>query len=286
MNTPSAEISIAEALAWARKHIPPPEARLLLRYICRTSAAHLAAWPEKPLPAAQWEAFQHFVKRRATGEPIAYLTNEREFYGRNFLVNASVLIPRPETELLVELAVAHFAAVPHPKVLDLGTGSGVLAITLALELDRPTITATDISSDALAVATTNALRFGVTISFLWSDWYLLLKRKDRFQLIVANPPYIVEGDSHLTQGDLRFEPLPALASGQDGLTALTAIVAGAGHHLENGGWLFLEHGYDQAAAVRSLLTNAGFTDIASWKDIAGIERVSGARWKTGQIKSS
>jgi len=278
MIAPAAEISIAEALAWARQHIQPPEARLLLRHICHTSIAHIAAWPEKRLPVTQWETFRHLVERRASGEPIAYLTGEREFYGRNFLVNASVLIPRPETELLVERAVAHYAAVPCPKVLDLGTGSGILAVTLALELDRPEITAIDASRDALVVAATNALRFGVTISFLWSDWYALLKREDRFQFIVANPPYIDDDDSHLTQGDLRFEPLGALASGRGGLQALTAIVSGAGRHLENGGWLFLEHGYNQATTVRGLLTGAGFANISSWKDIAGIERVSAGRW--------
>jgi release factor glutamine methyltransferase len=278
MNAPSAETNIAGALAWARKHIQPPDARLLLRHVCRSSAAHLAAWPEKALPTAQWETFQHLVKRRIEGEPIAYLIGEREFYGRTFLVNASVLIPRPETELLVELAIAHFAAVPRLRVLDLGTGSGILAITLALELDQPEVTATDVSHEALAVATTNARRFGVGVTFLWSDWYALLKREDRFQLIVANPPYIVEDDPHLTQGDLRFEPLTALASGRDGLHALSAIIEGASRHLEDGGWLFLEHGYDQAAAVRGMLADAGFAQIASWKDIAGIERVSGGRW--------
>ena len=278
MSTSLSEISIAEALAWARKHIQPSEARLLLRHVCRTSAAHLAAWPEKPLPTAQWALFQHLVERRATGEPIAYLTGEREFYGRSFSVNAAVLIPRPETELLIELALAHFATLPCPKVLDLGTGSGILAITLALELDRPGITAIDASHDALAVAATNAQRFGVDIAFLQSDWYAQLKRGNLFQLIVANPPYIVEGDPHLTQGDLRFEPLAAFASGQDGLRALTAIIEGAGRHLEDDGWLFLEHGYNQSAAVRGLLADAGFADIASWKDIAGIERVSAGRW--------
>jgi release factor glutamine methyltransferase len=278
MNAPSSEISIAEALAWARKLIPPSDARLLLRHVCRTSAAHLVAWAEEILRIDQWETFQRLIERRAAGEPVAYLIGEREFYGRPFLVNASVLIPRPETELLIELAVAHFCDVPRPKVLDLGTGSGVLAITLALELDRSEVTATDISRDALAVATTNALRLGACITFLWSDWYALLKRGDRFQLIVANPPYIVENDPHLSQGDLRFEPLTALASGRNGLHALTAIITGAGRFLEDGGWLFLEHGYDQAAAVRGMLADAGFAYIASWKDIAGIERVSGGRW--------
>ena len=278
MNAASAEISIAEALAWARKLIQPSDARVLLRHVCRASAAHLVARAEEILRVDQWETFQRLVERRATGEPVAYLIGEREFYGRDFLVNASVLIPRPETELLIELAVAHFCDVPRPRVLDLGTGSGVLAITLALELDRSEVTATDISRDALAVATTNALRLGASITFLWSDWYALLKREDRFQLIVANPPYIVENDPHLSQGDLRFEPLTALASGRNGLHALTAIITGAGRYLEDGGWLFLEHGYDQATAVRSMLADAGFAHIASWKDIAGIERVSGGRW--------
>jgi release factor glutamine methyltransferase len=277
MNTPM-ETNIAGALAWARKRIQPPDARLLLRHVCRSSAAHLAARPEETLPVAHWKAFQQLVERRAAGEPVAYLLGEREFYGRAFFVNASVLIPRPETELIVELAVAHFAAVSRPRVLDLGSGSGVLALTLALELDRPAVTATDISRDALAVASTNALRFGVGVTFLWSDWYALLKREDRFQLIVANPPYIAGNDPHLVQGDLRFEPLVALASGENGLQALTTIITGAGQHLENGGWLFLEHGYDQAASVRGLLADAGFAGIASWRDMAGIERVSAGRW--------
>lgn len=276
--TAQPETSIAGALAWGRKRVPPNEARLLLRHICRTSAAHLAAWPEEILSAAQWESFQHLIGRRAAGEPVAYLVGQREFYGRAFHVNASVLIPRPETELLVELAVAHFGAVHRPKVLELGTGSGILAITLALELDQPEIAATDISRDALSVATANALRFGVGITFLWSDWYSLLKRGDRFQLVISNPPYILENDPHLTQGDLRFEPLAALASGRDGLRGLTAIIADAGGHLDKGGWLFLEHGYDQAPFVRCLLANAGFEQIASWKDMTGIERVSAGRW--------
>ncbi|MCL2161519.1 MAG: peptide chain release factor N(5)-glutamine methyltransferase [Betaproteobacteria bacterium] len=278
MSAPPAETDIAGALAWARGHIQPSDARLLLRHVCRASAAHLAAWPEEVLHVAQWRTFQQLVERRTAGEPIAYLTGEREFYGRPFLVNASVLIPRPETELLVELSIARFAAVHRPRVLDLGTGSGILAITLALELDRPEVTATDISRDALALANTNALRLGAGITFLWSDWYTLLRRNDRFQLIVANPPYIVEDDPHLAQGDLRFEPLTALASGPDGLRALAAIIAGAGRHLEDGGWLFLEHGYNQADAVRALLADAGFTHIASWKDIADIDRVCAGCW--------
>ncbi|MDR0564502.1 MAG: peptide chain release factor N(5)-glutamine methyltransferase [Azoarcus sp.] len=278
MNTPPAETRIADALAWARKRIPPNEARLLLRHVCRCPDTRLAAWPEEILPAAQWEAFQRLIARRTEGEPVAYLTGEREFYGRSFLVTPAVLIPRPETELIVELAVAHFAALPYSRVLDLGTGSGALAVTLALELEHPKVTAVDASRSALSVASTNAIRLGTRVSFLWSDWYSALKREERFDLIVANPPYIAENDPHLIQGDLRFEPLVALASGKDGLRSITAITAGAGRYLNDGGWLFIEHGYNQSATVRGLLADAGFADITSWQDLADIERVSGGRW--------
>ncbi|MDR1855144.1 MAG: peptide chain release factor N(5)-glutamine methyltransferase [Azoarcus sp.] len=276
MNEPSIT-NLGEALAWARKIVPPAEARLLLRHVCRQSAAHLAAWPEEALPPPQWDAFRALVARRAEGEPVAYLLGEREFYGRNFLVNSRVLIPRPETELLVELALAHFSHVPHLKALDLGTGSGVLAITLALELDHPRIVALDWSREALKVAMTNAMRHAANVSFLCSDWFTGLGR-ETFQLIVANPPYVAEDDPHLALGDLRYEPRRALAAGASGLSELTAIVAGAGRHLQPGGWLFMEHGYDQSAAVRALLADAGFADIASWQDLAGIERASGGRW--------
>lgn len=268
---------IAGALAWARGYIAPPEARLLLRRVHQCSAAHLAAWPEKALPQAEWTAFRALVERRAVGVPMAYLIGEREFYGRGFMVGPEVLIPRPETELLVELALAHFSAMPHAKVLDMGTGSGVLAITLALELDRAEVCALDQSRAALSVAMSNAIRLGASVSFLCSDWYAELG-EEHFHLIVANPPYVAENDPHLTLGDLRFEPREALAAGGNGLAGLALIAAGAGRRLENGGWLFMEHGHDQAAAVRGILADAGFAAIASWPDLAGIERVSGGRW--------
>ncbi|MDR3212469.1 MAG: peptide chain release factor N(5)-glutamine methyltransferase [Azoarcus sp.] len=276
MNVP-AVTDLASALAWARKRIPAPEARLLLRYVRRCQAAHLVAWPEEALPAAEWEIFRNLVERRATGEPVAYLLGEREFYGRAFLVNPKVLIPRPETEVLVELALARFGAESQLKVLDLGTGSGALAITLALELDRADVTGIDWSREALGVAMSNAIRLGARVSFLCSDWYAALGN-ERYRLIVANPPYVAKSDPHLILGDLRFEPRAALAAGEDGLADLACIAAGAGRHLEKGGCLFMEHGYDQAAAVRSLLADAGFASIASWRDLAGIERVSGGCW--------
>ncbi|MDR1423093.1 MAG: peptide chain release factor N(5)-glutamine methyltransferase [Azoarcus sp.] len=276
MNAPPAT-DIGGALAWARKRIPPSEARLLLRHVCHQPAAHLAAWPEEVLPTAAWNAFRALVERRAAGEPVAYLTGEREFYGRVFKVSPKVLIPRPETELLVELALAHYAAAPGVKALDLGTGSGVLAITLALELARPRIVAVDCSREALEVAAANAVRLAANVSFLCGNWFVGLGR-EQFDLIVANPPYVAEDDPHLVMGDLRFEPRRGLAASRGGLSELASIIADAGGHLETGGRIFMEHGYDQAAAVRGLLTDAGFADIASWRDMAGIERVSGGRW--------
>jgi release factor glutamine methyltransferase len=273
---------LGEALAWARTKIAPSEARLLLRHVHRCHAAHLAAWPEEALPAAEQEIFHRLVERRAAGEPAAYLIGRREFYGRDFLVTPEVLIPRPETELLIELALARVPA--EARALDLGTGSGVLAITLALELERAEITALDHSRAALDVASSNAARLGAKVSFLCSDWYAALDGR-RYQLIVANPPYIAEDDPHLGMGDLHFEPREALAAGKNGLACLAHIAAGAGRHLENGGWLFMEHGYDQSAAVRGFLVDAGFTEVVSWSDLAGIERISGGRWVGNPVKA-
>lgn len=274
---PAAVPDIAAALAWARARIEPIDARVLLRHVLQCSGARLAAYPEQRLADAEWAAYRGLVERRAAGEPVAYLTGTREFYGREFLVTPAVLIPRPETELLVELALAHCAARRGVRVLDLGTGSGALAVTLALELDVPDVVAVDRSREALQVAMANAARLGTSACFVLSDWFAALG-EERFGLIVANPPYVAAGDPHLAQGDVRFEPVTALAAGPAGLDDLAAIVGAAPRWLEDGGWLFLEHGYDQAAAVRSLLLDAGFGAIASWKDLAGLERVSGGRW--------
>lgn len=268
---------IAGALAWARSSIDLMDARVLLRHVLQCPASRLAAWPEQQLEAEDWAYYQALVERREAGEPVAYLTGVREFFGREFMVTPAVLIPRPDTELVVELALAHFAGVLRPRVLDLGTGSGALAVTLALELDGADVTALDRSREALWVAMGNAARLGASVSFVQSDWFSGLG-DERFQLIVANPPYIAAADPHLEQGDLRFEPRTALAAGPVGLDDLGEIVAGAPARLEADGWLFVEHGYDQAAAVRGLLLDAGFAAIASWKDLAGIERVSGGRW--------
>jgi len=268
---------IAGALAWARERADLMDARVLLRHVLKCTAARLAGWPEQRLSAREWEDYRALVERRVAGEPVAYLVGEREFFGRSFMVTPAVLIPRPDTELLVELALAHFSEQPRIRMLDMGTGSGALAVTLALELDGADVTALDRSREALWVAMANAAKLGASVSFVQSDWFAGLG-EERFQLIVANPPYIAAADPHLEEGDLRFEPRTALAAGPAGLDDLAEIVTGAPHHLEAGGWLFMEHGYDQAMSVRSLLADGGFAGIASWKDLAGIERVSGGRW--------
>ena len=270
-------VDIAGALGWARTRIELMDARVLLRFVLQCPAARLVAWPEQRLDGEDWSAYRALVERRMAGEPVAYLTGEREFFGREFMVTPAVLIPRPDTELLVELALAHFSGRKGVRVLDMGTGSGALAVTLALELDDADVIALDRSREALWVAMANAARLGASVSFVQSDWFAALG-EERFHLIVANPPYIAAGDPHLEQGDVRFEPPGALTSGPAGLDDLAEIIMQAPARLEPDGWLFLEHGYDQAVAVRGLLADGGFAAIASWKDIAGIERVSGGRW--------
>lgn len=277
MKAPETAPDIAGALNWARSRIDVIDARVLLRHVLQCSAARLVAYPEARLQESEWAEFRALVERREAGEPVAYLVGEREFYGRSFMVGPAVLIPRPDTELLVELALAHFGDKPRARVLDLGTGSGALAVTLALELPEPDVTAVDRSREALMVAMANAARLKASVSFVLGDWFSHLGG-DRYQLIVANPPYVASDDPHLQQGDVRFEPGTALAAGPQGLDDLATITAQAPRHLEAGGWLFLEHGYDQAAAVRGLLTDAGLSSIASWKDLGGIERVSGGQW--------
>ncbi len=268
---------IAAALNWARKRIVVNEARILLRHVLQCPAARLAASPESVLDMPAWDQFRMLVERREAGEPIAYLVGEREFYGYSFMVSPAVLIPRPESELLVELALARFSDKAHARVLDLGTGSGALAITLSKELSAADVTAVDRSRDALLLAMANAARLRASLSFVQSDWFSALSG-DRFQLIVANPPYVACGDPHLDEGDVRFEPATALASGPEGLDDIAEIAACAPGHLEPGGWLLVEHGYNQAYRVRGLLTDAGFSAIASYRDLAGVERVTGGQW--------
>lgn len=262
--------TVAETLDEARTAIPLREARLLLRHVLGVTHAALEAHPERKVSLQDAASFRALAARRAEGSPIAYLTGSREFYGLDFRVTPAVLIPREETELLVEIALEK----PVRRILDLGTGSGCLAIAVAKQLPQAQVTAVDVSAAALEVARENAARHGVAVRFLQGDWFVPLAG-ERFDLILANPPYVAENDPHLAQGDVRFEPRGALAAGPAGLDAIRRIVASAAEHLLPGGRLWFEHGYDQAQAVAALLAQAGFVAIEQRQDLAGIPRVTG-----------
>jgi len=273
-------VTIAAALAEAQHVIGRLEARALLRHVLQCDEAWLIAHGNEDLTVPQTAAYGALIGRRAAGEPVAYLTGSREFYGREFMVTPAVLIPRPETELLIELALQRLPADGGGCVLDLGAGSGCIGITIAAERPHAQVTLVDASADALDVARANAHRIAaVNTTLLRSDWYAALGDV-RYDLIVANPPYVAAGDAHLTQGDLRFEPPSALVAGADGLADLRRIVAKAPEHLLPGGWLMCEHGHDQAEACAALLRDAGFVDVFAARDLAGIRRVSGGRAPT------
>jgi release factor glutamine methyltransferase len=236
--------------------------------------AWLIAHDRDALAPQQSAAIEALIARREGGEPVAYILGEKEFYSRPFRVTPDVLIPRPETELLVEAALARLPKDQTVHVLDLGTGSGCVAVTLALARPLAHITAVDISPAALAVARDNARRLGAdNVAFIPSDWYAELGVK-KFDMIVGNPPYIAAGDPHLHRGDLRFEPRQALGSGSEGMDAIRSIVSGASAHLEPGGWLLLEHGCDQGSRIASLLARQGLEQVRSLRDLAGLERAS------------
>jgi release factor glutamine methyltransferase len=269
----AATLQLATALGLEKREARL-EARVLAAFAWAVSPAWLIAHDTDPLSDAQTAQFQVLLSRRLAGEPVAYLTGTREFYGRPFRVSPDVLIPRPDTELLVERALARIPSDQAVDVLDLGTGSGCIAITLALERPLARVTAVDRSAAALAIARRNADTLNARIEFLTSDWFAALAGR-RFDLIVSNPPYIAAADPHLARGDVRFEPLTALAAGDDGLADLRRLTAAACAHLRPGGTLLLEHGYDQADAVLALLRMNGIRHPQSWADLAGILRVSG-----------
>lgn len=267
---------LAEALA-----LTPREARLeaqvLFAHGLGVDRAWLIGHDRDRLSSAEIGAVEALLKRRLAGEPVAYLLGEREFYGRPFQVTPDVLIPRPETELLVDEALARLPTDAAMNVLDIGVGSGAIAISLALARRNCQITGVDISEAALAVARANAEALHAQVEYCASDVYAALPGR-RFHLIVSNPPYIAAADPHLQQGDLRFEPRHALASGKDGLDLIRRLVSEAPNHLESGGWLLLEHGFEQAPAVRARLAAAGFDHVYSTRDLAGHERVSGGQY--------
>ncbi|MFM0072971.1 peptide chain release factor N(5)-glutamine methyltransferase [Paraburkholderia sediminicola] len=264
--------------------LPPLEARILLTHVLGWRHTQLITRSDEALDGPIVDRYRALEARRVAGEPVAQLVGAREFFGLDFEVTPDVLIPRPETELLVETALAAMENISRPRVLDLGTGTGAIAVAIASMRPDAQVWALDRSAEALAVATRNATRLldakrpGGAVGLQQSDWYGSLDAALRFDVIVSNPPYIASGDPHLSAGDLRFEPRGALTDEADGLSAIRKIVVGAPTRLTANGVLWLEHGYDQAEAVRGLLTAQGFTDVRSEQDLAGIERISGGRW--------
>ena len=253
------------------------EAEILLAHALARPRAWLYAHASDPLEPRAAAHFEALLAARRRGEPVAYLTGRREFWSLALEVGPAVLVPRPETELLVELALQKLPPGSRARVLDLGTGSGAIALALAHERPQAQLTAVDASAPALALAQRNAARLGLSnLRFLRSDWFSALAG-EVFDLVVANPPYLADDDPHLRDGDLRFEPALALSCGPRGDEALAAIAAAAPVHLQAEGWLLLEHGQAQGEAVRALLARAGFASVQSWRDLEGRERVSGGR---------
>ena len=257
------------------------EAQILLGHALGVSRAWLAAHGDEAADPSAANVFRDLVQRRRAGEPVAYLVGRREFYGLDFRVTPDVLIPRADTETLIDAALEKLTGDAAQKVLDLGTGSGCIAITIAHERPAARVTAVDVSAAALNVARENAVAAGVGVGFVQSNWFDSLDGK-RFDMIVSNPPYVAAGDPHLRRGDLRFEPAKALVSGANGLADIRSIVAGAPAHLRPGGWLLFEHGHDQADVSRDLLLDAGFGEVISRADIAGLPRVAGGRLLTSK----
>ncbi len=251
------------------------DAELLLCHVSGLSRGPLHAYPEKVLTPAQYQQFQALVQRRYNGEPLAYLLQQKEFWSLTLEVTPDTLIPRPETELLVELTLAQLPAESVQSIADLGTGSGAIALALALEHPHWRITATDNYPATLAVAQRNAQRLAITnIEFYQGDWLAALP-PTHFDAIISNPPYIAEHDAHLA--DLTYEPSHALSAGSDGLDALNKIIRQAWNYLRGGGWLLLEHGFDQALAVQHQLQTMGYQDVTTHRDLAGHARVTVGR---------
>lgn len=278
------ELSIAQALQRAcsvlqhTSESPKLDAEVLLAHCMERDRTYLVTWPERHLTAAQAECFQQLVEQRHMGHPVAHLLGEREFWSLPMYVDRSTLIPRPDTEVLVEQALA-LELPKHAKVLDLGTGTG--AIALALKHSQPTwqVSAVDKMPAAVALAQRNAKRLQLAVTIQQSDWFSALQDAQVFDLVVSNPPYIDAADPHLQQGDVRFEPQSALIAEQQGLADITHIIISARRHLANQGWLMIEHGYQQAEAVRECFAKYGYDTISTIKDYAQLDRVTLGQWR-------
>lgn len=259
------------------------EVDVLLAHVLGRSRAWLRAHGDEPVDEATRARFRDCLARRRVGIPVAYLTGVREFWSLPLQVTPDVLVPRADTERLVEMALDRLPLDRPSRIADLGTGSGAIALALARERPRSTVLATDYSEPALAVAADNARRLGLDdrVRFLRSDWFAALRHERPFDMVVSNPPYLAAGDRHLREGDLRHEPVRALIAGRDGLDAVRTIVSAAPRHLAPDGWLLLEHGLTQGAAVRALMTAAGLAEVATGRDLEGRERVTAGRFAGG-----
>jgi release factor glutamine methyltransferase len=254
------------------------DAEVLLSFCLHKTRSFLRAWPDKLLSAEQLESFWHLVQKRQQGQPIAYLTGEREFWSRSFMVSPDVLIPRPDSELLIEISLGLFCAQQIGNMLDLGTGSGILGITLAAERPSAKVIAIDKSTAALQVAQANAKQLNVSnIQFLQSNWFEAIV-DTAFDLIISNPPYIPADDPHLQQGDVRFEPQTALVSADNGLKDIRILAAQARNHLTPGGHLLIEHGYNQQNAVQDIFNAFNYQQVATHHDLSGNPRVTSGLW--------
>lgn len=273
-------LSIASAIDRARQRFETLndsarlDAELLLAHCLQKPRSYLYSWPERELSDEVRDEFEALVELRLKPTPVAYLLARREFYSLEFVLSPDALIPRPETELLVDTALQLIRDKKSPEILELGTGSGAISIVLLKQNPDLGLVATDISEPCLQLAEANAKHHRVTLNCIRSDWYQGLPHKLRFDLIVSNPPYIAADDPYLKQGDLPAEPLLALTPGETGLEAIEKIVCGSVDFLKPGGWLVFEHGYDQATAVADLLKAAGFTGIRNLLDANDLPRVS------------
>lgn len=277
--------SIAQAIKQASQSLTETsdsarlDVEVILCHVLNCAATHLLAWPEKILEQEQTLLFNQLIEQRRTGTPVAYITGSKEFWSLDFKVTPATLIPRPDTETLVEFVLNMFSDKKNLRLIDLGTGSGAIAIAIASERPNWEIIATDISVEALAIAGDNARRHKIkNIRFIESNWFERLEQQ-RFDLIISNPPYIAEHDEHLSQGDVRFEPLSALTSGETGMDDIQHITAQSKKHLNSNGWLAFEHGYDQKQAVSDCFNHYAFQEITQLTDLSGQARISASKYK-------
>jgi release factor glutamine methyltransferase len=272
----SAQITIEQALAMSadiQSETPELDAQLLLAHVLQVEPSYLRTWPEKSLSSEQYQTYRHLLQERLNGRPVAHLTGSRGFWTLDLNVNESTLIPRPDTECLVEAALYLLANVEAASVLDLGTGTGAIALAIASEQRNWTVLGSDLESDAVLLARSNAAKHQIrNVDFVQGSWFEPIGKDAQFDLIVSNPPYIDENDVHLSQGDVRYEPLSALVAAENGLSDIKLIANSARSHLKKGAWLMLEHGYDQGDDVRRILSQFDYESIETRQDYGSNDR--------------